>query len=1008
MTAGLLTLDKISLLDKRLSSFVSENKIKNYQIKLLLTTEIEVDILVETQGNINFLEFPEFEGYNQFIRVNEWEQDELPEWQEKHLFSNGQKHIDKSMRRRLSNLIELKDRQENTPCPIITFYSYKGGVGRTTTLAFFASWLATHHSKKVIIIDCDFEAPGFSNANYFDLNREEKKGVVEYFLDKQFSSLSGEYMDILKDYAYQVRPEYVGKGDIFVIPAGNLSLEEVEVGRTRRDDYLESLSRLDISSIDNIINQFHAFFSDLKNQLGLDYNNSVILIDSRTGFNDIFAILSALSNIIVGFFGNNKQSRIGLTEFLDNFGTTENRLNKQIIIVNSISSSKFEGLFKEFVRNYLEANLEKFHDEELGMVTFDDNIFRLDRIPELEEIGTEVENRDFIKMNGSGYSSDKLNKDFIEFIARTPAKFEDLFEEIVTQIDAQIEKYESFNNEKGIEYIESSPLMYNGLGNEIPLSDRLEDAKRETRPVMRERLLLNLANENNFPKLYADDEQPKLDNFYFRDCMKSIFNRDMFLIVGYKGTGKTHIYQSFKNKEITERLCARNNENYQKYIFVNVIPVHDESKKDSYFDISKFSKSSINQVGNDYFFERFWLAYVWSSIFSDENKRKMGYNFSLSQPSRLIINDNDSAEWFRNAISDDTQIKGFEQDLKKLDSYLLSKDKIIILSFDELDFIVKPNEWSQGIAPLVKYWRNNIFSRIYPKIFARADLFGIMGNTTNANEMKEKSIDLQWSKEELFAYFFKFVFKVDKIDFLKLCYAFGDFSEKTKKTILEIEHSLDDDRQVATSEIEKLKFLVDAFFGKSANRYDDTPKSFGSSYDWFYKNLTDAKNTISIRPFLDLIKESIKIALEPSNLNQESQRLKRLQKVLSALYYSSKRSKEYCVKRYYDDLSRDEGNEFLGVFYRYIRQDGLAKYRVYEFKREVFDELLRAILNRTEYRNEPGLKNQTEDDLRNILVNNGIVSVSQKTERRLTYYTIPFLYRDFLGVTKPDRYYHKN
>lgn len=46
---------------------------------------------------------------------------------------------------------------------IVTSYSYKGGVGRSTALAACSTYLARHHSKKVVIIDCDFEAPGFTN-----------------------------------------------------------------------------------------------------------------------------------------------------------------------------------------------------------------------------------------------------------------------------------------------------------------------------------------------------------------------------------------------------------------------------------------------------------------------------------------------------------------------------------------------------------------------------------------------------------------------------------------------------------------------------------------------------------------------------------------------------------------------------------------------------------------------------------------------------------------------------
>jgi MinD-like ATPase involved in chromosome partitioning or flagellar assembly len=46
-----------------------------------------------------------------------------------------------------------------TPGTIITFYSYKGGTGRTMALANLA-WVLASNDKKVLLIDWDLEAPG--------------------------------------------------------------------------------------------------------------------------------------------------------------------------------------------------------------------------------------------------------------------------------------------------------------------------------------------------------------------------------------------------------------------------------------------------------------------------------------------------------------------------------------------------------------------------------------------------------------------------------------------------------------------------------------------------------------------------------------------------------------------------------------------------------------------------------------------------------------------------------
>ncbi len=58
---------------------------------------------------------------------------------------------------------------------ILTFYSYKGGVGRSMALANIAE-LLFRQGKKVVIIDWDLEAPGLES--YFFEGKEELEAIV--------------------------------------------------------------------------------------------------------------------------------------------------------------------------------------------------------------------------------------------------------------------------------------------------------------------------------------------------------------------------------------------------------------------------------------------------------------------------------------------------------------------------------------------------------------------------------------------------------------------------------------------------------------------------------------------------------------------------------------------------------------------------------------------------------------------------------------------------------------
>ncbi len=44
---------------------------------------------------------------------------------------------------------------------VVTFYSFKGGVGRSTALGLVAGILATRN-RRVVVVDFDLEAPGIS------------------------------------------------------------------------------------------------------------------------------------------------------------------------------------------------------------------------------------------------------------------------------------------------------------------------------------------------------------------------------------------------------------------------------------------------------------------------------------------------------------------------------------------------------------------------------------------------------------------------------------------------------------------------------------------------------------------------------------------------------------------------------------------------------------------------------------------------------------------------------
>ena len=192
---------------------------------------------------------------------------------------------------------------EHTP-PILSFYSFKGGVGRTTALASLAIQLA-RSGKKVAAIDLDLEAPGLSSLLPGAEGRVAEYGVIDYLLERCILG-SRKDLDIADYYHLVDDPRVVSGGPpITVVPAGKLD-----------HDYLEKLSRVDYESLVRPLEPgksspapLNELLEQLKSQRQIDY----FLLDSRAGFHDLGGLaLSGISHLDIIFGLDSEQSWRGM------------------------------------------------------------------------------------------------------------------------------------------------------------------------------------------------------------------------------------------------------------------------------------------------------------------------------------------------------------------------------------------------------------------------------------------------------------------------------------------------------------------------------------------------------------------------------------------------------------------------------------------------------------------------------------------------------------------------
>ena len=179
---------------------------------------------------------------------------------------------------------------------ITTFYSFKGGVGRSMALVNSAIALASG-GRKVLVVDFDIEAPGLDT---FDLLKtsSEKPGLVDFVTTYLESGRSPN----VEDYVSECPSVEENSGKLWLMRSGYTKT------------YATSFQRIDWSSLYELHDGF-LLFEDLKEQWREIFNPDYVLIDSRTGYTDSSGICTRqLPDSVVILFFPNEQNLRGLTE----------------------------------------------------------------------------------------------------------------------------------------------------------------------------------------------------------------------------------------------------------------------------------------------------------------------------------------------------------------------------------------------------------------------------------------------------------------------------------------------------------------------------------------------------------------------------------------------------------------------------------------------------------------------------------------------------------------------
>jgi tetratricopeptide (TPR) repeat protein len=193
---------------------------------------------------------------------------------------------------------------------VVTFYSYKGGVGRTSALVNVAYRLA-RRGKRVFVLDFDLEAPGVDSYGLLETD-PNTPGLVEYI--SAFTA-SGKVPDLREFVRSSSLPEVAGK--LFLMRGGK-----------RDNNYKTALGLLDWKVLYRRRKGF-LLIENLKGAIDSLFKPDYLLVDARTGLTDISGICTLqLPHLVVLLFSLNEQSVKGVSDVLHSI--VGNKLNREI------------------------------------------------------------------------------------------------------------------------------------------------------------------------------------------------------------------------------------------------------------------------------------------------------------------------------------------------------------------------------------------------------------------------------------------------------------------------------------------------------------------------------------------------------------------------------------------------------------------------------------------------------------------------------------------------------
>ncbi len=603
--------------------------------------------------------------------------------------------------RLLSNESWIRDPDNNPEGwpPVVAFYSFKGGVGRSTTAALTALTLA-REGKRVVVVDLDLEAPGIEGY-FFSLGDPKgtvNAGVVDYLLER--AVVGDSYRPDINDFVLPYSDQAIAAtgGSLLIVPAGRVD-----------DTYMERLGRVNLADI----GRRHGEDNPLRALIGgvLDWRSAdLVLVDCRTGFTDLGGItLNGLSKLDVLVFRGGEADRRYLPVVLRHI----QRFRETIERTPQVA----EQLARSFLIVYTMVELPPKVDEAEQYLA------------ELRRYTGEAVWEHVLKgFEGAGYAypSDKAQDSPMESVPHDVILIpylRDFFTvgSVSDMIRLQAERPERPYDAlvRRMMDVKLAPPVDRTTVAPVTLAAQPQLTDREKALLALKQLTESPSGEQEF--VTSNDFRQR---FLPRTAYRTLLDPKAFLVLGRKGTGKSALFKALTQSEIAKALAlqlgldARVVEKTRWEIGFAAEPGFPEA--DHFQKVLAITNGDPDRLSN------FWRALA---------------AFRLSLAYENPIPDLASLDDCITKLGDEVTQTSVRRWLEQLNHRLEKEDRFCCVSHDDLDTGLTRDSKKRGrlVSALVEYWQQSVrrLPRIRAKIFLREDIWNREVDVTDKAKVRD-------------------------------------------------------------------------------------------------------------------------------------------------------------------------------------------------------------------------------------------------------------------------------